>query len=563
MINSTPNVLSNGKQTTNVPLALVQHQEFLARVSSHADAIVAGEADESQHPHLLFLWCEQNGFPISLKVAEQFLAKAKARAIQSSDSDIFKHGGDPLDVSGVRWLWEGMVMPGLNLWFSLPKIGKSSLIVHALAAWAEGATEFLGRSFAGPCPPIVLISTDQGQADWAEIFGTNKIPWWIKSMISAEDQFCLDDAGLALIDREAARLRGAIFVFDSYNSLTAPLGLDENKADVATPLRRLLTILSSHGCTGVVLHHANKGGGTSTSRIRGSSAIAAVPSWYVELSSHRGREQRIFCEGTGRGKPRSMLIQRDETAPFWSLVSEGDEAAQGDAREEMIVSLTDRQMEAYGHIEARSQLGFAVTAAEIASTISCTPPKAHQVITALKRKGLIVRGADLPPGLGGGRPSTSWWITECAPQTDNAHARAGGMSEEGEFGGKTSEASSTLQSSSCFSPSSFLPPNSPPERTPREAGVKTSDEPFPFVPPAPVELLQPDGSWQNGWIVHSDTSRWEVVVEKLGSPLVKRRGLRPSLDVRPCPSTPPESPSAPPEPPSRPWRPGDPGEPPF
>ena len=512
-------------------------------MSSHADAIVAGEADESQHPHLLFLWCEQNGFPVTIKVAEQFLAKAKARAIQSSDLDIFKHGGDPLDVSGVRWLWEGMVMPGLNLWFSLPKIGKSSLIVHALSAWADGATEFLGRSFAGPCPPIVLIGTDQGQADWAEIFGTNTIPHWIKSMISAEDQFCLDDAGLALIDREAARLRGAIFVFDSYNSLTAPLGLDENKADVATPLRRLLTILSSHGCTGVVLHHANKGGGTSTSRIRGSSAIAAVPSWYVELSSHRGREQRIFCEGTGRAKPRSMLIQRD--GDQWALVSDGDAAVHGDSLEDDLANRSsDRQVNVHDFIRQRNEAGFACTIAEVMAQFNLSRGVAWAAITSLKRRGHLVPGVQLPPGLGGGRPQDTFWVQDMAPPTDNAHAHARGTLDKLINPNKPPSDGATLQSSSSLSTKSIYPVNQGVSRTPREDRGLTPDEPFPFVPPAPVELLQPDGSWQNGWVVHSDTSRWEVVVEKLGSPLVKRRGLRPSLDVRPCSS---DAPVAPPE----------------
>jgi hypothetical protein len=56
----------------------------------------------------------------------------------------------------------------------------------------------------------------------------------------------------------------------------------------------------------------------------------------------------------------------------------------------------------------------------------------------------------------------------------------------------------------------------------------------PLQPNASVELLQPDGSWANGWKLHKDSTAHAITVWRLdqGSHLVKRSGLRWDIDVR-------------------------------
>ena len=484
----------------------------------------------------------------------QVLEDAKASLIAATPPEWGRPGGSAWRSTEADWLWEGMIKPGLNMVFSAPKIGKSSLLANALSSWAGGATEYLGRQFYGVCPRVVLIGTDQGDSDWRAMFGTDTVPTWISKIITADDGFCLDKEGIAQIAADGKEHPRTIYILDSFSSLTAPLGLDENKADIANPLRELLTALEGTQSTGVVTHHSNKGGGTVTGRMRGSGAIAAVPRWYVELSTHQGREHRILVQGMGRARSRSMIIERTDAG--WDLLSEGEGAAETNRIEQIVSALTDRQMIAYDYIERRSQVGFAVTASELAVELGVSKPAiAGLTIKQLVERGLISRGDDVPPGLQGGRPQHSFWHLHYAP--------ARGVPKPPIETDKPPVPSPKTPTHTSFTSKSVNSVNHPLRGTPREGHGLTPDEPFPFVPPAPVELLQPDGSWQNGWIVHSDTSRWEVVVEKLGSPLVKRRGLRPSLDVRPCSSTPPESPSEAPEPPSRPWRPGDPGEPPF
>ena len=63
--------------------------------------------------------------------------------------------GEAVSAPPTLWAWEGVVMRGdSNLLVSLPKIGKTTLLVAAIAAWHYGMPDYLGLSFSGPCPPV-------------------------------------------------------------------------------------------------------------------------------------------------------------------------------------------------------------------------------------------------------------------------------------------------------------------------------------------------------------------------------------------------------------------------
>ena len=66
----------------------------------------------------------------------------------------------------------------------------------------------------------------------------------------------------------------------------------------------------------------------------------------------------------------------------------------------------------------------------------------------------------------------------------------------------------------------------------------------PFVIGASVELYQPDGSWANGWMVSTESKPQAIAVERLGNPNLRKRNLRPDLDVRLCSGSPyPQAPA--------------------
>ena len=50
--------------------------------------------------------------------------------------------------------------------------------------------------------------------------------------------------------------------------------------------------------------------------------------------------------------------------------------------------------------------------------------------------------------------------------------------------------------------------------------------------------MQPDGTWANGWMVSSESKPEAIAVERLGNPNLRKRNLRPDLDVRLCSGSP-------------------------
>ena len=44
---------------------------------------------------------------------------------------------------------------------SLPKVGKSRLLCQFIGRLHRGESEFLGQKLFGPCPPVLIVGSDQ------------------------------------------------------------------------------------------------------------------------------------------------------------------------------------------------------------------------------------------------------------------------------------------------------------------------------------------------------------------------------------------------------------------
>ncbi len=191
--------------------------------------------------------------------------------------------GARLDLTPEPWACDGLILRGcLNLLVALPKQGKTSLIVALIAAWHQGAGVFLDRPLQGPCPPVLLIGTDQGSADWGRLLqpaglvdaqGTILPP--IIGLAHAGQPVHLDPEGIDLIADYAQQHPGLFVLIDSLAACIAPLGLKEESPEVAMPVAELMEQLEPHGATVVLIHHASKGraGEGATSASRGSTAL--------------------------------------------------------------------------------------------------------------------------------------------------------------------------------------------------------------------------------------------------------------------------------------------------
>ena len=51
---------------------------------------------------------------------------------------------------------------------SLPKAGKCRLLCQFIGPLHRGESEFLGQQLFAPCPPVLIVGSDQDEGDWAE-----------------------------------------------------------------------------------------------------------------------------------------------------------------------------------------------------------------------------------------------------------------------------------------------------------------------------------------------------------------------------------------------------------
>ena len=164
--------------------------------------------------------------------------------------------GDTLDCTPTRWLWEGMIMQGaFNLIVGAPKVGKSALMTALIGALHRGDEEWSRQASvsAANCPPVIIVGTDQPESNWVELLKREdllRLATCCRSRSNgrwrAGDGIILDGDGLDEIEKLANEHPGALFVFDSYDSLAGPLGVEESSAIFARPARLLMDRLSAN-----------------------------------------------------------------------------------------------------------------------------------------------------------------------------------------------------------------------------------------------------------------------------------------------------------------------------
>ena len=293
----------------------------------------------------------------------RWLDKEAERAIHD-----WKDGYDATEAIRVpltKWLWDGIFLLGVvNLLIAREKVGKTSLIVYLLRCWLSSSGA-MGIEMAQPPehPAIFIAGTDQGLADWSWYLAksglaTEKVidddnaefrlvPEVIK-LWTQDAPIFFDEEGIANLTKWVSKHPGALLICDSLSSLTGPLGLKENDADFAEPLRALSRAMEKHRVTTIVIHHAAKGsedqrGSTSS---RGTTAIAAAVSRIVQLAWVAEKDKtdsRIALTTEGRqAKPVGLVIEQVE-ACSWVKVGDLDDIAREEGRKKAEENLTERQ----------------------------------------------------------------------------------------------------------------------------------------------------------------------------------------------------------------------------
>lgn len=257
------------------------------------------------------------------------------------------------------FLWQGVVMKeATTLVVSLPKVGKSRLLCQFIGHLHRGESEFLGQQLVGPCPPVLIVGSDQDEGDWAEclhlagLLPDGQLADCIVALYDKGRPLHLDNSGIETIADYASKHPELLILLDSYYACTHQLGLMERDANYAGPLVDLQEAIAPYKASLLVIHHSKKGsdaGGTATEASRGTTALPSQSSWNIALSRRpqenplAPQDRRITLKSEGRGgSPVEMLIEQVDEGTRWISHGDADTIAKTQAIQELIDCLSER-----------------------------------------------------------------------------------------------------------------------------------------------------------------------------------------------------------------------------
>jgi len=400
-------------------------RDKLALLRHEAAELLANRAPYAERLPILRAAAEE--LDLTLRDQElQAILTAARRSTTGSDQPVTP--GQWLDMTPTPWIWEGLVMRGrLNLLIALPKQGKTSLLLAWIAAHHRHDPSFLDRTLHGPCPPVLIVGTDQGGNDWGQMLVQaglaenhgNRVPIAapLVALHHAGAPLHLDPEGIDRIASYAQQQPGLLVVIDSLSACVAPLGLKEESPQIAEPIHDLMQQLEPHGATVVLIHHAGKGraGDGASLASRGSTALPAVASQTIKLgpasSNPNDPRKLLTTEGRG-GSPQALVIQRNDGT--WNYHGTAELLEQEQTEADGRKGLNDRQEDVLSLVRERWDEQMArTTAANVVEGLAFTGKDpailALRTLQQLERKNFLssiqTKGGERTRG----RPAYEFW----------------------------------------------------------------------------------------------------------------------------------------------------------
>ncbi len=314
-----------------------------------------------------------------------------------------------IDCPEETWAWEGIIMSAdANLLISLPKCGKTTLIIDLIASWSRGNDEFLGQKLIGKCPNVVIVGTDMTTSRWMPLLyrfglaekGSTKYKCLepIVELFAANNPLHLTQEGLERIAEVARNNKGALFLFDSFAKLVAPLGLKESSEDIAHPLADLQEVLAPYQCTSIIIHHSGKTKEDSpVLASRGSTALTAAVSQIISLSWFKREEdrqdKRILMRTQGRAEDVQLLMSQDTSG--WMLEGNVADEVKKEEYSKKLDKLTDNQADVLEYVQSVN--GLEVTAADVQNELNIATRSGVRILQALSKKGFLIQNKSTNP----------------------------------------------------------------------------------------------------------------------------------------------------------------------
>ena len=331
-----------------------------------------------------------------------------------------------------KWIWEGLIIQSAtNIISSLPKCGKTTLIIQMLALWSRGVIdEFLGHKLIGECPPILIVGVDMSHNQWCELlnkFGLAqylgddqwKILDPIKYMWTRNNPLHLDEDGLPIIADKVAEFKGQkpIVLCDSY-AKTVPKGTSEKDEGFAEPLYELQEVVAPSDATPIVIHHSGRADSNSAIKLtRGHTSLTAGVDMVIALKWLKKEEnlqdKRILLLTEGRAVEQQLVIMQEDDG--FHLCGDYDQVVQEEKIKLVIDDLNDRQNMVYEIIKERSAKDLPTTYKEVApllEDIKDPERQARKTLEQLLKLNLITGNLEVR-----NKVETKWyWIKDLAQE---------------------------------------------------------------------------------------------------------------------------------------------------
>ena len=495
-------------------LILQEDLDKLNAIDLYANKIIQTEKDVARQIELLKLWTQRDlNYSISSTFAFKILCKAQGTKLGISEpgtSDL------EIDITEDAMVWGEILMyQSWNLISALPKVGKSALIVGICGAVLNNKFEFLGLPIKNRFDNLIIVGNDQSNKQWAKLFlreglcsktESNKIK--IDRRIALWPQgsgIQLNEEGIDLIVSQCKKRPNSLLLIDTLRSVTSQMGLDENKTEISSPIRKLQDATADLGVTGVMLHHTTKSvyGGNAVMASSGSAAIPAafdqtiLMNWLKQNAEQSTQaDKRIAISCMGRGASSSIVAELSDNK--WISHGDGDEAIHAERLAEVEENLQGRQGDVYDLIINNAESDKYTSTIDISNILNITSNKALRTLKALERKGLIkqegVKNQDKK-----GRP-----IALFRPTRGTELSR--GFNDFNDF-----NEIKTLKT-----------PKTPSLSSPTH-GIK-------------VQRLEADGTWQNGWVIANCSDPSDITIARMGSPHLTAQHYRWQINLRPTSS---------------------------
>ena len=359
--NKNKNLLDEDDTTT---------EDKMVQLDQEVDKLFKGTINVNVANRKIYLrqFCKKIKLPIFDHEIQTALLKGRKRAsgaVEVYTPDSIIHAPK------AKWIWVGLLMlSATNIIASLPKCGKTTLIIQMLALWSRGViNEFMGHKLVGECPPVIIVGPDMSHNQWCELLNKFGLAEYlgddnwrvldpIKYMWTRNNPLHLDEEGLPILADKVGEFKGQypIVIVDSY-AKSVPKGTSEKDEGFAEPLYEFQEVIALSNATGLVIHHSGSADSNSAIKLaRGHTSLTAAADQVVALKwinkEQNIQDKRILLLTEGRAEEQQLVIIQEKDG--FHLCGDYDQVVEEEKLRKVIDNLNDRQEMVYDLVQERS-----------------------------------------------------------------------------------------------------------------------------------------------------------------------------------------------------------------